>query len=556
MLRIALVAGVLACVGLADGALAERRVALVIGNSAYQTVPSLTNPKNDATDMAVKLRTLGFEVVDGTDLDLKSMSGKVRDFTRLLDGAEVGLFFYAGHGLQVNGTNYLAPVDAKLETEADLDFEMVPIDIVIKQLERSAKLSLVFLDACRNSPFSSKLAASSRGQNASRGLARIETASGILISFATQPGNVALDGKGRNSPFTGALLRNIDTPGRGINEMLISVRRDVMSETDGKQVPWENSSLTGVFSFTPAAAEVQTAAVSTATEPVQSVPQSQMVTIADAALDHTFWTSIQNSSDPALFRAYLDKFPNGVFSALAKLKLDDAEEKRSIGVEASTSPAAGESADKTAAPAETAAPTKVASASETAATVEEAAPDDKGRFADLEADELALLQQKELSRVGCYDGTVDGNWGAGTSAAMESFSKAVNLELATDAPNADALIALESQHDLVCAAEAEGDGDSAPRKSVKQRERAKTKKAVVEPDEPKRTKKRAVVEPEEPRQKKKVTRTDTPKRVIKVEITPRKKKKIVGDSDSSGGSKGKLTIGIGSGGGVGIGVGF
>ena len=185
----------------------------------------------------------------------------------------------------------------------------------------------------------------------------------------------------------------------------------------------------------------------------------------------------------------------------------------------------------------------MASAAETATTLDEAAPADKGRFADLDTGELALLQQKELSRVGCYDGAIDGNWGEGTSAAMESFSTAANLELATDAPSADALIALESQRDTVCDAQAEGDGAAAPKKKiVKQRERVKSKKAFVEP--------------EEPRQKKKVTRTETPKRVIKVDIAPRKKKKIVGSSDSSGGNKPKVTIGIGSGGGVGIGVGF
>jgi uncharacterized caspase-like protein len=234
-------------------AAAEKRVALVIGNSAYQHTAALKNPSNDATDMAATLRQLGFDVIDGNDLTKEEMEQRIRAFAAKLAGADVGLFFYAGHGLQVDGKNFLAPVDAKLQSDTDLDFEAVELNLVLKQLERNSRISVVFLDACRDNPLASTLAATSRSVEIGRGLARIDKAIGMMIAFSTQPGNVALDGEGRNSPFTGALLHHIGTEGLSINDVMIDVRNDVLKATNGNQVPWENSSLTGQFFFKPAA---------------------------------------------------------------------------------------------------------------------------------------------------------------------------------------------------------------------------------------------------------------------------------------------------------------
>jgi uncharacterized caspase-like protein len=233
-------------------AAAEKRVALVMGNSAYQHTAPLKNPSNDATDMAEKLRQLGFDVIEGTDLSKDEMEQRIRAFADKLTGADVGLFFYAGHGLQIDGRNFLAPVDAKLRSDTDLDFEAVDLNLVLKQLERNSRISIVFLDACDN-PLATILARNSRSLEIGRGLARIDKAVGMMIAFSTQPGNVALDGEGRNSPFTTALLRHIATDGASINDVMIDVRNDVLKATDGKQVPWENSSLTGQFFFKPAA---------------------------------------------------------------------------------------------------------------------------------------------------------------------------------------------------------------------------------------------------------------------------------------------------------------
>ena len=309
-------------------AYAEKRVALVVGNSAYKHAASLKNPQNDATGMAAALRRLGFRVFEGTDLDRRAMEARIRDFANDIADADVALFYYAGHGLQVNGTNYLAPVDATLKAEADLDFEAIPLKLVLRQMQRSARVNLVFLDACRDNPLAKTLGRASRSLTVGRGLAAVEKAAGMLIAFATQPGNVALDGDGKHSPFTQALLKRIERSDDSINDVMIDVRRDVMAATKDQQVPWENSSLTGRFYFK---TRSLAAASGAATAPV-----AKKIEVADTAMEHTFWTDIQNSNDPKLYRAFLKRFPNGVYAPIAKAKLQKSV--RSIAVEARPQP--------------------------------------------------------------------------------------------------------------------------------------------------------------------------------------------------------------------------
>jgi len=230
-------------------------VALVIGNSSYQYTSTLTNPKNDATDVSTALKEHGFQVIEGYNLDKFSFDRKVRDFAVALNGAEVGVFFYAGHGLQVAGQNFLVPVDAKAEGGEALDFEMVRVDVIHRAMERQTHTNILFLDACRDNPLARNLSRSmgTRSSDIGRGLAPVESGIGTLISFSTQPGNVALDGTGRNSPFAGALVRHISRSDRDLGAILIAVRNDVMKETQRKQVPWEHSALTGQFYFHPSA---------------------------------------------------------------------------------------------------------------------------------------------------------------------------------------------------------------------------------------------------------------------------------------------------------------
>jgi uncharacterized caspase-like protein len=239
-------------------AAAEKRVALVIGNSAYVNSTPLANPANDAAEMARVLAETGFQVIAGLDLDKRAFDGKMRDFARALPAADVALFYYAGHALQVGGRNYLVPIDASMQGERDLDFEAVAVDFVLRQMEieRESKTNLVFLDACRDNPLARNLARSmgTRSTAIGQGLAQVRTGVGTFISYSTQPGNVALDGAGSNSPFTEALVKGIKTSGRNLTSVMIDVRKDVLAATGGKQVPWDHSSLTGDFFFHLAAA--------------------------------------------------------------------------------------------------------------------------------------------------------------------------------------------------------------------------------------------------------------------------------------------------------------
>ncbi len=238
-------------------AAAAKRVALVIGNAAYVQANALTNPVNDAADMAKALTEAGFDVTLGLDLDRRGFDEKLRAFSRSLDGADTAVLFYAGHGLQVAGRNYLVPVDAGLGTERDLDFETVSLDFVLRQMEvgREGKTSIVFLDACRDNPLARNLARSMGTRSASigAGLAEVQTGVGTFIAYSTQPGNVALDGAGRNSPFTSALAAHVAEPGRSLTALMIEVRNDVLKATAGRQVPWDHSALTSDFFFQPAA---------------------------------------------------------------------------------------------------------------------------------------------------------------------------------------------------------------------------------------------------------------------------------------------------------------
>jgi hypothetical protein len=225
----------------------RHRVALVIGNSDYRSAGKLANPTNDAVDMAAALRKLGFAVVEGRNLDRRGMDDIVRQFGRKLDGADLALFFYAGHALQVGGKNYLVPVDAALERPGDLALDAVDVGVILAQMETEKRVNLIFLDACRDNPLARTLARSmgARSVTVGQGLASIQSAIGTMIAYATQPDNVALDGAGRNSPFTGALLRHIATPGLDIATLMRRVRADVVTETRDKQVPWDHSSLIG-----------------------------------------------------------------------------------------------------------------------------------------------------------------------------------------------------------------------------------------------------------------------------------------------------------------------
>jgi hypothetical protein len=240
----------------------ERRVALVIGNGAYINANRLPNPKNDAKSVAETLKRLGFDVDLGLELTRAQTEEILRHFGDRLQGAKVAVFFYAGHGFQYNGTNYLVPIDAKLESERDLDFEVVDVGKVLHQMEEERRVNLVFLDACRDNPLAKamarSMAAKGRGMPITRGLAPVDAAAGTLISYATKDGTEASDGNGPHSPYTTALLDEMTTPGLEVGLMLRRVRQHVMAATGDHQVPWDYGSLLGEFYFAGAPAAGQT----------------------------------------------------------------------------------------------------------------------------------------------------------------------------------------------------------------------------------------------------------------------------------------------------------
>lgn len=243
------------------------RVALVIGNSAYRTQNVLANPVNDATDIGAMFRKLGFEVVEGLDLDAAGMKEKLKEFRDKLDGRSLAVFYYAGHGMQVDGHNYIVPIDAKVDKPDDLRLETVDMDLVLQLMRADDRISVVVLDACRDSPFTRSLRRGGKAATRSAesayggGLAPVASTVGSVIVYATDPGAVAQDGEGRNSPFTEAFLRNAATPGVDFHKVVLKVRFDVVQATGSRQVPWETSTLVNdIYLAGGGPAPVQTAA--------------------------------------------------------------------------------------------------------------------------------------------------------------------------------------------------------------------------------------------------------------------------------------------------------
>ena len=229
-------------------AASETRIALVIGNGTYSEFGALINPIKDAALMADTLNELNFDVISASDLDQDGMKQAIKQFGRRLDEAGndvIGLFYYAGHGVQSDGTNFLVPVTASIEREIDIPVETVNLDWVLAQMKfASTRVNIVIMDACRNNPIVRSL------RSGTRGLAQIEAPRGSLIAYATAPGGVAADGVGANSPYTAALAKNLKQPGLVLEEVFRQTRVDVLEATAGEQVPWESSSLTGAFYFT------------------------------------------------------------------------------------------------------------------------------------------------------------------------------------------------------------------------------------------------------------------------------------------------------------------
>jgi uncharacterized caspase-like protein len=313
-----LIAGLLpAIAGNAYGG-ANNRVALVVGNGNYEHAPQLDNPMRDARLISSTLKELGFALIGGgaqENLDRSSLEQAVRSFGRAIGPGTIALFYYSGHGLQSRGSNYLVPVSANLSSSSDIDFELVDLDIVVRQMDAAhASLNIIVLDACRNNPFGG------RGlRDDTAGLAEMRAPPATIISYATQPGGVAQDGApGGYSPYSSALAEAIRAPGIDVLKVFNNVGVTVSRQTNGRQTPWVAASpIEGEFVLAAAPAAPSSAAAAVPAGPdISSIKE-----LLAADRDALFWRSVQATDKPEELESYLRQFPQGAFADLARTRL-------------------------------------------------------------------------------------------------------------------------------------------------------------------------------------------------------------------------------------------
>ena len=302
--------------------LAAPRVALVIGNASYAHAPALANPLNDAADIGAALERLGFSVTRLENVGDAEMRRGLKKFGRAASASEVAVVFYAGHGIEVDGRNFLVPVDARLASDQDVEYEAVPLELAQRAVERASGLRLVILDACRENPFAKSMQRAGATRSIGRGLARVEPSGETLVAYAAKEGTVASDGEGRNSPFSEALLRYVEEPGLEVMFMFRKVRDAVVTETGGQQTPFVYGSLSskGVYlAVGPVTAPASPQRPSTADES----DSSRVV----AERELLFWESVKDSEHPADIELYLDRYPSGTYKELARNRLERLQDR-------------------------------------------------------------------------------------------------------------------------------------------------------------------------------------------------------------------------------------
>lgn len=315
---------------------ADKRVALVIGISAYQNVSALPNPSNDASAVAALLKSSGFDVVETKrDVGIAELRRAIGDFTEHAQTADVAVVFYAGHGIEVDGTNYLVPADAKLARDFDIEDEALSLDRLLKAIEPARRLRLVILDACRDNPFAKTMKRTVASRSVGRGLAKIEpTVADTLIAFAAKAGSVALDGDETNSPFTKALLANLATPGVDLRIAFGKVRDAVLTSTSRKQEPYVYGSLGGstvsiveataapVVAEAKPAANAQVAAAPSSTQ-TRAAPEPAQAPVAVTSEAAEAWRATLGTTSPAVLEAYVKRFGDTVYGDLARARLSE-----------------------------------------------------------------------------------------------------------------------------------------------------------------------------------------------------------------------------------------
>jgi len=288
----------------------ETRIALVLGNAAYRHADALRNPVNDARAMAAALRQTGFDVILKENATRREMTEAMREFAGKVSPGGVALFYYAGHGVQVRGANYLLPVDAALADEDELKYEAIDVNDILGRLDEArVRLSLVILDACRDNPFPRKF------RSASRGLAQVDAPRGTMIAYATAPGETAADGDGQNGLYTEELLKAITTPSLKIEEVFKRAIDGVAQRSANKQTPWVSSSFRGEFYFVAPVAIVMPQA--------GTAPGGEAAQLSQQQIEHAAWGAIASSTSPAAFELFLKRFPDGTYADFARHRLEE-----------------------------------------------------------------------------------------------------------------------------------------------------------------------------------------------------------------------------------------
>ena len=476
-------------------AFAEKRVALVLGNSNYQNVAPLANPVNDSARIASTLKDAGFDVVDSRrDLPAAETRRALRDFADRARDADIAVVYYAGHGIEVDGGNYLIPVDARLERDTDIYDEGLSLDRILIAIEPAKKLRLVILDACRDNPFARTMKRTVASRAIGQGLAKVEpTSPNVLIAYSAKAGSTAADGDGKNSPFTAALSHHLTKPGLDVRRAFGFVRDEVLKTTNNRQEPFVYGSLGGEdVPLVPAPAKV---------EPPASAPNPQ----AEARRDYELALQIGNKS---AMSAFLAQYPNGFYASLAKLQLEKfateearvaatekarlAEQERarlaaegaqkSQQAKAEAEAKAAEQARIAAEKAKQVAQDQAAAAEQKRVAAESAAADKASAPAPADKDKavnVAALAagppqadvtksvQAELRRVGCLTGNADGNWNNASQRSLTQFNRYAGTSLDTKVASVDTLdtIKLKSSRvcPLVCEHGFQADGDRCTR---------------------------------------------------------------------------------------------
>jgi uncharacterized caspase-like protein len=458
-------------------AFAEKRVALVLGNSAYQNVAPLANPVNDGARIAATLKEAGFDVVDSRrDLAAAETRRALRDFADRARDADIAVVYYAGHGIEVDGGNYLIPVDARLERDTDIYDEGLSLDRILIAIEPAKKLRLVILDACRDNPFSRTMKRTVASRAIGQGLAKVEpTSPNVLIAYSAKAGSTAADGDGKNSPFTAALSQHLTKPGLDVRRAFGFVRDEVLKTTGNKQEPFVYGSLGGEdVPLVPAPRQAVT--------PATPAPSAQ----AEARRDYELALQIGNKS---ALNAFLAQYPDGFYASLAKLQLDKvaAEETRVTATEkarlaeqerarlaaegaqkskqakAEADAKAAEQARVSAEKAKQVAQDQAAAAEQKRAADEKVAADkapapaDKDKAVNVAAlasgppqADVTKSVQSELRRVGCLSGNADGNWSSTSQRSLTQFNRYAGTRLDTKVASIDTLDTIKLKSSRVC----------------------------------------------------------------------------------------------------------